>query len=128
MARIAGVELSPGRRIEASLISIHGIGRSLSRTILKENKIDPNKPTKDITEAELQSIRESIDKNLTVEGDLRRDVMMNIRRLQEIGAYRGIRHKKKLPVRGQRTKTNARTKRGKRVTVGSGRKSESEKT
>ena len=128
MARVEGVELFPGKRIEIGLTSIHGIGRSLSNRILKEIKLDPDKRVKDLTETEIQKLREVIEKNYTVEGDLKREVTMNIRRLKETGSYRGTRHKKKLPVRGQRTKTNARTKRGKRITVGSGRKSPAEKT
>ncbi|MFC1651741.1 30S ribosomal protein S13 [Patescibacteria group bacterium] len=128
MARIVGVELPPEKRIEIGLTSIHGIGRSLSNKILSEIKLDPNKRVKEITEDEIQRLREVIEKNHTVEGDLRREITMNIRRLKEIGSYRGSRHKKKLPARGQRTKTNARTKRGRRITVGSGRKPASEKT
>ena len=128
MTRIAGIELLPNKRIEIGLVSIYGIGRSLSNRILKEVKINPDKKVKDLTDAETQSLRNAIEKKYVIEGDLRREVMMNIRRLKEINSYRGIRHKKKLPVRGQRTKTNARTKRGKRVTVGSGRKPAAEKT
>lgn len=128
MARVEGVELPSGKRIEIGLTSIHGIGRSLSNRILKEIKLDPDKRVKDLTETEIQKLRGVIEKNYTVEGDLKREVTMNIRRLKETGSYRGTRHKKKLPVRGQRTKTNARTKRGKRITVGSGRKPPAEKT
>jgi small subunit ribosomal protein S13 len=128
MARIAGVELPNEKRIEIGLTSIYGMGRSLSNRVLRETKIDPDKRVKDLTESEVQKLREIIEKNYAVEGDLRREIMMNIRRLKEINSYRGTRHKKRLPVRGQRTRTNARTKRGKRVTVGSGRKPPAEKT
>mgnify|MGYP003732295983 CR=1 FL=1 len=128
MARIAGVELPSNKRVEIGLMEIYGIGRSLSRRILKDTQINPLRRVSELTEEEVQKLRDEIEKKYTVEGDLRREVMMNIRRLKEINSYRGIRHKKKLPVRGQRTRTNARTKRGKRVTVGSGRKKAADKT
>ncbi len=128
MARIAGIELPNNKRVEIGLMAIHGIGRSSSKQILKETQIDPLRRVSELTEPEVQKLRDVIEKKHVVEGDLRREVMMNIRRLKEINCYRGTRHKKKLPVRGQRTRTNARTKRGKRMTVGSGRKKSAEKT
>jgi len=128
MARIAGIELPNNKRVEIGLMAIHGIGRSLSKRILKDAQIDPLHKVSELTEPEVQKLRDEIEKKYTVEGDLRREVMMNIRRLKEINSYRGTRHKKKLPVRGQRTRTNARTKRGKRITVGSGHKKAAEKT
>ena len=115
------------KRIEIALTAIFGIGRSQSNKILKQTQIDPSTRTKDITEADESKLRTIIDK-MMIEGDLKRDISMNIRRLKDIGSYRGSRHSKKLPVRGQRTKTNARTKRGKRVTMGSGRKKATDKT
>jgi small subunit ribosomal protein S13 len=120
MARIAGINLPKGKRIEVGLTYIYGIGRNLSRTILKDCKVDLDKKTEDLTPEEEQKIRDAVAK-CSVEGDLRRLVSGNIKRLQDIGTYRGFRHRRRLPVRGQRTKTNARTKRGKRVTMGSGR-------
>jgi len=125
--RIAGINLDDKKRVEIALTRIFGIGRSQSNKILQQTQVDPNTRTKNITEAEESKIRTIIGK-MVVEGDLRRDISMNIRRLKDIGSYRGSRHAKKLPVRGQRTKTNARTKRGKRVTMGSGRKKATEKT
>ncbi len=126
MARIVGVDLPPQKRIIIGLTYIYGIGPSLSGKILAKTRIDPNKKSKDLTEEEILKLREAI-KDIKVEGDLRKEVTMNIKRLMDIGAYRGLRHKKALPARGQRTRTNARTRRGKRKTVGSGRKKE-EKT
>jgi len=129
MARIAGINIPNEKRIEASLPYIYGVGLSLSKKILAITKIDPNKRTKDLTEAELNSIREYIEKSYKVEGELRQQILLNIKRLKEIGAYRGIRHIRGLPVRGQRTKTNSRTRRGNvRKTAGSGRKNSAEKT
>lgn len=128
MARIAGTNIPEQKRVEVSLTYIYGIGLSTSQKILQELKINPDTRVKDLNEKELGAIREYIDKNLTVEADLSRVVTGNIKRLKEIGAYRGLRHKASLPVRGQRTKTNARTKRGKKVTVGSGRKKAAAKT
>src|ERR1700722_19063597 len=122
MARIAGVNIPSEKRIEASLTYIYGIGPTKSLSILKQTGIDPNIRTKALTEDELDKIRAIIDKEQTVEGDLRREIAANIKRLRDINSYIGTRHAKKLPARGQRTKTNARTKRGKRFTVGSGRK------
>ncbi len=123
MARIAGVDLPKDKRIEVALTYIYGIGLPTSQRILLETGVNPNTRVKDLTEDEISRIREYIEKNLKVEGDLRREVAMNIKRLIDIGCYRGIRHKRNLPVRGQRTRTNARTKRGPRKTVaGRGRK------
>jgi small subunit ribosomal protein S13 len=112
MARIAGITLPPDKRVEVGLTSIYGIGRSKSRQILDEAKIDRNKKVKALSEDEVNKIRQIIEKREKIEGDLRKEVTMNIKRLVDIGCYRGLRHKKKLPVRGQRTKTNARTRKG----------------
>ncbi|KKP39053.1 MAG: 30S ribosomal protein S13, small subunit ribosomal protein S13 [Candidatus Peregrinibacteria bacterium GW2011_GWF2_33_10] len=117
MARIAGVNLPKNKRIEIALTYVAGIGRSLSRKILTELRIDVNLKADDLTEDELQKVRDYLAKNVVTEGDLRRKVSMDIKRLQDVGCYRGFRHRLRLPVRGQRTKTNARTKRGKRTTV-----------
>jgi small subunit ribosomal protein S13 len=122
MARVAGINLPNEKRIEIGLTYLYGIGLSLSQKVLAELKISPNTRVKDMTEADLEKIRQYISKNYRVEGDLRSEISQNIKRLKEISAYRGVRHSKNLPVRGQRTKTNARTKRGKKVTVGSGRR------
>jgi small subunit ribosomal protein S13 len=129
-ARIAGVTLPNEKRIEIALGYIYGIGLSLSRKILKETKIDLNKRTKDLTAEEVNRLRQAIDKSgIKIEGELRREVLANIKRLKEIGSYRGMRHAKHLPVRGQRTKTNTRTVRGNvRKTMGSGRKMAAQKT
>ena len=121
MARIAGINLSNEKRIEAALLAIAGVGKSLARKICANAKVNPNKKVKDLTEKEAETLREEVVKQPT-EGDLRRIVNQNIKLLQDIGAYRGTRHKKKLPVRGQRTKNNSRTKRGRKISVGSGRK------
>jgi len=129
MARIAGINIPNEKRIEAALPYIYGVGLSLSKKILSVANVDPNKRTKDLSEAELNRIREFIEKSFKVEGELKQQVLLNIKRLKEIGAYRGIRHIRGLPVRGQRTKTNSRTRRGNvRKTAGSGRKNASEKT
>jgi len=128
MARIAGVNIPEEKRVEASLQYIYGIGLTKSQKILKDTSIDPSKRTKDLSEAELTKLREYITKNFTIEGDLRREVSQNVSRLKAIGSYRGLRHKLSLPTRGQRTKTNSRTKRGKRISVGSGKKKASAKT
>ncbi len=128
MARIAGTNIPTEKRLEISLTYIYGIGLVTSQKILKELNIDGNTRVKDVPESELTKIREYIDKNITVEADLSRVVSGNIKRLKEIKAYRGLRHSAGLPSRGQRTKTNARTKRGKKVTVGSGRKKSAAKT
>lgn len=114
MARIAGITLPPEKRIEVGLTYIYGIGSSKARKILDEAKIDRNKKVKALSEDEVNKIRQIIEKREKIEGDLRQEVAMNIKRLVDIGCYRGLRHKKKLPVRGQRTKTNARTRKGAR--------------
>ena len=121
MARIAGVDLPNEKRIEAALPYIFGIGSTLAKKIIAACSLDPNVRTKNLTEEETGKLQKEIE-NYKVEGDLRREIQGNIKRLQEIGSYRGLRHSKNLPVRGQRTKTNARTKRGKRVTIGTVRK------
>ena len=118
MARIAGVDLPNEKRIEAGLTYIYGIGWSTSRKILEKTGINPDTRVKDLTEEEAGKIRKVIESDYMVEGDLRRDVSMNITRLMEIGCYRGIRHRRGLPVRGQKTKTNARTRKGPKKTVG----------
>ena len=118
MARIAGVDLPNEKRIEAGLTYIYGIGWSTSREILAKTGINPDTRVKDLTEEEAGKIRKVIESDYMVEGDLRRDVSMNIKRLMEIGCYRGIRHRRGLPVRGQKTKTNARTRKGPKKTVG----------
>src|SRR3989339_19216 len=123
MPRIAGVNIPENKRIEISLTYIYGIGNSLSKKILGELKIDLNKKAKDLTSKEVNDLKEFIEKNYKIEGDLRRQIMINIKRLKDIRAWRGMRHAKGLPVRGQRTKTNTRTVRGNvRKTMGSGRK------
>ena len=121
MARIAGVDLPKEKRVEIGLTYIYGIGRAKSNEILNNVKINPDTRVKDLTEQDVAKIREYIDKaGLLVEGDLRREVNLNIKRLMDIGCYRGIRHRRKLPVRGQRTKTNSRTRKGPRKTVSRG--------
>jgi small subunit ribosomal protein S13 len=127
MARIAGVDLPRDKRVEVSLTYIYGIGSTSSRQILRTAEINPDTRVRDLAEAEVAKLREIIDRNYRVEGDLRREVAMNIKRLQEIGCYRGIRHRKNLPVRGQRTRTNARQKRGSRKTVAGKRRSRAKK-
>ena len=123
MARIAGVNIPDNKRIEVALTYIYGIGRSLSRDILTKAGIDPNVRTLKLTQDEINRLRDIIEKNYKIEGELRRTIIMNIKRLKEIGCWRGLRHLKGLPVRGQRTRTNTRTVRGNvRKTVGSGRK------
>ena len=117
MARIAGVDLPRDKRVEVGLTYIYGIGLSSSRKILAQNGIDPDTRIKDLTDAEVNSLRETIDREYTVEGDLRRQVALDIKRLMEIGCYRGIRHRKGLPVRGQNTKNNARTRKGPAKTI-----------
>jgi small subunit ribosomal protein S13 len=128
MARIAGTNIPTEKRLEVSLTYIYGVGPKTSQNMLKNLNIDGNQRVKDVPESDLTKIREYIDKNLTVEADLSRVVSGNIKRLKEIKAYRGLRHSAGLPSRGQRTKTNARTKRGKKVTMGSGKKKASAKT
>ena len=122
MARISGVDLPREKRVEIGLTYIFGIGRSSSKRILAEAGINPDTRVRDLTEDEATKIRGIIDKTQMVEGDLRRDVALNIKRLVEIGCYRGIRHRKSLPVRGQRTRTNARTRKGKARTVANKKK------
>lgn len=123
MARIAGVDLPRNKRVEIGLTYIYGIGRSLSGNILRNAGVDPDTRVKDLTESEITALREVIDRECQVEGDLRRELQMNIRRLLDIGCYRGLRHRRNLPVHGQRTRTNARTKRGPKKTVpGRGRR------
>lgn len=117
MARISGVDIPREKQVLFSIQYIHGIGPSVSKKILKDVKIDPTKKVKDLTEEEVSRIREKIDKEYNVEGELRKEITLNIKRLIEIGSRRGIRHKRSLPVRGQRTRTNARTKRGAKKTV-----------
>ena len=123
MARIAGVDLPRNKRVEVGLTYIYGIGRSTSNSILQQTAIDPDTRVGDLNEVEVTALREIIERNVRVEGDLRREVQMNIKRLMEIGCYRGLRHRRNLPVHGQRTRTNARTKRGPKKTVpGRGRR------
>jgi small subunit ribosomal protein S13 len=121
MARIAGVDLPRDKRVEVALTYIYGIGRSRAAEILQTTGINPDTRVRNLTEEEVTRLREVIDRNYKVEGDLRRDVAMDIRRLVEIGSYRGQRHRRGLPVRGQRTRTNARTRKGPRKTVGTRR-------
>ncbi len=122
MARIAGVDLPREKRVEVGLTYIYGIGHSSAVRILKDAGINPDIRCKDLTDEEVAKIRDVIDKSQTVEGDLRREIALNIKRLMEIGCYRGIRHRKGLPVRGQKTKTNARTRKGPRKTVANKKK------
>lgn len=122
MARIAGVDLPREKRVEIGLTYIYGIGRPSSNRILKDAGVNPDTRVKDLTDDEIKRISTVIEETQVVEGDLRREVAMNIKRLQEIGCYRGIRHRKGLPVRGQRTKTNARTRKGPRRTVANKKK------
>lgn len=123
MARIAGVDLPRDKRIEIGLTYIYGIGRSISQKILKETNVSPDIRVKDLKEDEVVRLREAIERGVRVEGDLRREVSMSIKRLMDIGCYRGLRHRRGLPVRGQRTRTNARTRKGrKKQTVGAKRK------
>lgn len=122
MARISGVDLPNAKRVEIGLTYIYGIGINQSKVILAETGINPDTRVKDLTEAEIGLLRDYIDKNLTVEGDLRREIAMNIKRMVEIGCYRGVRHRKNLPVHGQRTKTNARTRKGPVKTVANKKK------
>jgi small subunit ribosomal protein S13 len=121
MARVAGVDLPREKRVEVGLTYVYGIGRSMARKILKETDVDPDTKVRDLAEGEVGKIRTYIDQNLQVEGDLRREVNQNVRRLIDIGTYRGIRHRRGLPVRGQRTKTNARQRKGPKPSIG-GRK------
>jgi small subunit ribosomal protein S13 len=127
MARIAGVDLPRDKRVEIALRYLYGVGPSNSREILRAANVNPDTRVKDLSEAEVGRLREVIDRDYRVEGDLRREVAMNIKRLTEIGCYRGLRHRRNLPVRGQRTRTNARTKRGARKTVAGRRRSRAKK-
>ena len=123
MARIEGVDLPRNKRVEIGLTYLYGIGPTRAREILSQTKVNPDIRIKDLSESDVAAIREYISKNFTVEGDLRREVQMSIKRLIEIGSYRGLRHRRNLPVRGQRTKTNARTRKGTKKTVaGRGRR------
>ena len=122
MARIAGIDLPREKRIEIGLTYIYGIGRTSAKKILEMAQIDPDIRVKDLTEDQEAALREVIDKHFTIEGDLRREVALNIKRLTEIGCYRGVRHRRGLPVHGQRTKTNARTRKGPKRTVANTKK------
>ena len=122
MARIAGVNIPPQKRVEIGLTYIYGIGRSTSNKVLGVVGIDPNTKVRDLTEEEIVRLREAIDREVTVEGDLRRERSQNIKRLMDIGCYRGIRHRRGMPVNGQRTRTNARSRKGPKKTVGGKRK------
>src|SRR3990167_7167761 len=127
MTRILGVDIPSEKRLEASLPYLYGIGPSLARKIIAVCTLDPNKRTKDLTEGEINKLQKEVEK-YKIEGDLRREIQANVKRLQEIGSYRGLRHSRNLPVRGQRTKVNARTKSGKRITIGTVRKEIVERT
>jgi small subunit ribosomal protein S13 len=127
MARIAGVDIPRDKRVEIALTYIYGIGPSLSREILEKAQVNADTRVRDLTEDEVHRVREVIDRDYKVEGDLRREVALNIKRLTEIGCYRGLRHRRNLPVRGQRTRTNARTKRGARKTVAGRRRATAKK-
>ena len=122
MARIAGIDLPREKRIEIGLTYIYGIGRTSANKILELAEIDPDTRVKDLTDEQEAKLRDVIDKNFTIEGDLRREVALNIKRLPEIGCYRGVRHRRGLPVRGQRTKTNARTRKGPKKTIANKKK------
>ena len=122
MARIAGIDLPKDKRVEIGLTYSFGIGRQTATTILKETGVNPDTRVKDLTEEDVAKLRDYIDKNCNVEGDLRREIALNIKRLVEIGCYRGVRHRKGLPVRGQRTKTNARTRKGPVKTIANKKK------
>ncbi|MFB9276842.1 30S ribosomal protein S13 [Cohnella sp. CIP 111063] len=122
MARISGVDLPRDKRVEIALTYIFGIGKSTSQKVLASTGVNPDTRVRDLTEDELARLRETIDKEVKVEGDLRREIALNIKRLIEIGCYRGIRHRRGLPVRGQRSKTNARTRKGPRRTVANKKK------
>ncbi|MDQ2902544.1 MAG: 30S ribosomal protein S13 [Ktedonobacteraceae bacterium] len=127
MARIAGVDIPRDKRVEISLCYIYGIGLTTSRKILERTRVNPNTRVKDLSEEEVNRLREFIDREHKVEGDLRREVDMNIKRLIEIGCYRGMRHRRNLPVHGQRTRTNARTRRGPKRTVAGKKKAAAKK-
>lgn len=127
MARIAGIDIPKEKRVEIALTYIYGIGLPTARRILKDANVNPDTRVKDLTEGDVNNLRSIIEKQYQVEGDLRRELQMNIKRLMEIGSYRGLRHRKGLPVRGQRTRTNARTRKGPPKTAGSGRRKEAKK-
>jgi small subunit ribosomal protein S13 len=122
MARIAGIDIPREKRVEVALTYIYGVGLSTSQKILKQTSINPDTRVRDLTDDQVNRLREVIDRSAKVEGDLRREVALNIKRLIEIGSYRGMRHRRNLPVRGQRTKTNARARRGPKKTVGARKK------
>ena len=122
MARIAGIDIPREKRVEIALTYIYGVGLSSSQKILKQTSVNPDTRVRDLTEDQVNRLREVIDRSFKVEGDLRREVALNIKRLIEIGSYRGLRHRRNLPVRGQRTKTNARQRRGPKKTVGARKK------
>lgn len=129
MARIAGVNIPNEKRIEASLQYVYGVGSTIAKRALKETGVNPDIRTKDLSEADLNKLRDFLEQHVKTEGNLRQEVLLNIKRLKEIGSYRGMRHSRSLPVRGQRTKTNSRTRHGNvRRTAGSGRKKSSDKT
>ena len=123
MARIAGVDLPREKRVEAALTYIYGVGLHTSQQLLERTRVSPETRVRDLTDDEVNRLRDVIDKEMRVEGDLRREVSMNIKRLMDIGSYRGLRHRRGMPVRGQRTRTNARTRRGPRRVVGGRKKS-----
>ncbi len=127
MARIAGVDIPNGKRIEVALTYVFGIGPALSKRILKESSVNPDTRVKDLTDSDITHLRNVIEKQHQVEGDLRREIQFSIKRLMDIGCYRGLRHRKRLPVKGQRTRTNARTRKGPSKTAGSGRRKELKK-
>jgi small subunit ribosomal protein S13 len=126
-ARIAGVDIPRDKRVETALTYVYGIGLTTSKQVLVHARVNPDTRVKDLTEEEVNRLREYIDRNLKVEGDLKREVDMNVKRLIEIGSYRGMRHRRNLPVRGQRTRTNARTRRGVRKTVAGRKKATAKK-
>ncbi len=127
VARIAGVDIPRDKRVEIALTYIYGVGLTTSQKVLAQTRVNPDTRVKDLTEEEVNRLREYIDRNVKVEGDLRREVDMNIKRLIEIGSYRGMRHRRNLPVRGQRTRTNARTRRGPKKTVAGKKKAVAKK-
>ena len=127
MARIAGVDIPRDRRVEAALLAIYGIGQTTAGQLLQRTNVNPDTRVRDLTEDEVNRLREMIDREHKVEGDLRREVNLNIKRLMEIGCYRGLRHRRNLPVRGQRTRTNARMRKGPRRTVAGRRKASAKK-
>ncbi len=127
VARIAGVDIPRDKRVEIALTYIYGVGLTTSQQVLTQTRVNPDTRVKDLTEEEVNRLREYIDRNVKVEGDLRREVDLNIKRLIEIGSYRGMRHRRNLPVRGQRTRTNARTRRGAKKTVAGKKKAVAKK-